>query len=334
MAFGHNNPHPMSLIDVLVSRFAPLRRRLLQLNDITRRLDDLQMAVGRIEQRQTLPNAHPANAFHRYEFKVYSQFGDDGLIQYLLSTVPVTSPVFVEFGVHDYKESNTRYLLQHDNWTGLIMDGSQGYIDAIRQDPLYFRHNLTAVCAFIDRGNINTLLRQNGISGDIGLLSIDIDGNDYWVWEAIDCISPRIVICEYDSLLGPDRKVTIPYDPGFERLKAHYSFLYGGTSLAALEDLGRRKGYALVGSNSAGNNAFFVRKDLLGDLTVFTAQQAYVRAQFRHSRDQEGRFTFRRFDECLAAIADMPVVDLERNTTVPIRDLYPAVLTAPSAPSR
>jgi hypothetical protein len=334
MAYGQNNPHPMSLIDLLVSRFAPLQRRLLQLNDITRRLDDLQMAVGRVEQRLTLPDMHPATAFHRFEFKVFSQWGEDGLIQYLLSKVPVTHPVFVEFGVHDYKESNTRYLLQHDNWTGLIMDGSQHYIDLIQRDAVYYRNNLTAACAFIDRENINTLLRKHGVTGDIGLLSIDIDGNDYWVWEAIDCISPRIVVCEYDSLLGPDRKVSTPYDPAFERLKAHWSFLYGGASLAALEDLARRKGYALVGSNSAGNNAFFVRKDLLGGLTVLTPQQAYVRAQFRHSHDQEGRFTFKRFDECLAVIADMPVVDIERNTTVPIRDLYPGVSVTPSVPSR
>ena len=320
----------MSLTDLLVSRLAPLRRRLLQLNDITRRLDDLQMAVGRIEQRLTLPDAHPATAFHRYEFKVYSQWGEDGLIQYLLSKIPVTVPVFVEFGVHDYKESNTRYLLQHDNWTGLIMDGSQENIGLIQRDAVYYRHNLSAVCAFIDRENINTLLRNNGITGDIGLLSVDIDGNDYWVWEAIDCISPRIVICEYDSLLGPDRKVTSPYDPAFLRLEAHYSFLYGGASLAALDDLARRKGYALVGSNSAGNNAFFVRKDLLGDLTVLTPKQAYVHAQFRNSHDKEGRFTFRQFDACLAIIADMPVVDLERNVTVPIRDLYPGLKTTPS----
>ncbi|MBP1658149.1 MAG: hypothetical protein H6Q31_2750, partial [Bacteroidetes bacterium] len=78
---------------------------------------------------------------------------------------------------------------------------------------MYYRHNLRALHAFIDRENINTLLRENGVTGDIGLLSIDIDGNDYWVWEAIECITPRIIICEYDSLLGPDRKVTSPYDP-------------------------------------------------------------------------------------------------------------------------
>jgi hypothetical protein len=181
-----------------------------------------------------------------------------------------------------------------------------------------------AVRAFIDRENINTLLRENGATGDIGLLSIDIDGNDYWVWEAIDCITPRIVICEYDSLLGPDRAVVTPYDPAFDRLKAHYSFLYGGASLPALEDLARRKGYTLVGSNSAGNNAFFVRNDLLGDIPAVTARQAYVRSQFRHSRDRDGRFTFRPFEECLPVIADLPVVDVERNITIPIRQIIPA----------
>ena len=108
--------------------------------------------------------------------------------------------------MQDYREANTRYLLQHDNWTHLIIDASKESIDAVTREPLYYRHALRSVCAFIDRDNINTLLRENGITGDIGLLSIDIDGNDYWIWEAIECISPRIVICEYDSLLGPTGK--------------------------------------------------------------------------------------------------------------------------------
>ena len=188
--------------------------------------------------------------------------------------------------------------------------------------------SMRAVTAFIDRDNINTLLRENGITGDIGLLSIDIDGNDYWIWEAIDCISPRIVICEYDSLLGPDRKVTTPYDPAFDRITAHYSFLYGGASLAALDHLARRKGYALVGSNSAGNNAFFVREDVRGTLPAVTPTQAYVQAKFRNSRDRQGRFTFLPFAECRQLIADMPVVDVEQNITIPIRDI---VSTASSA---
>jgi len=314
----------MSLTDFLVSHLEPLRRRLNQLNDMTRRLDDLQMAVGRIEQRLTLSHPESDSPLRRCEFKTYSQWGEDGIIQYLIHAVPITVPVFVEFGVHDYRESNTRYLLQHDNWTGLVMDAGRECIETIAKDPVYYRHNLRAVHAFLDRENINTILRENGVTGDIGLLSIDIDGNDYWVWDAIECITPRIVICEYDSLLGPDRKVTTPYDPAFDRVKAHYSFLYGGASLAALDHLARRKGYTLVGSNSAGNNAFFVRNDVRGDLPAVTPRQAYVQAQFRNSRDRQGRLTFLPFAECREVIADMPVVDVEQNITIPIRDIFSA----------
>jgi len=325
---------PMSLADFVVSRFAPLRRRLQQLNDMTRRLDDLQMAVGRIEHRLSLPQAHSTDQFHQHEFKVFSQWGEDGIIQYLIHAVPITVPVFVEFGVHNYRESNTRFLLQHDNWSGLIMDASQEHIETIMSDPVYYRHNLEAVHAFIDRENINDLLLHNGIAGDIGLLSIDIDGNDYWVWEALDCVSPRIVICEYDSYLGSDRTVVTPYVPTFDRLQAHHSFLYGGASLAALDYLAQRKGYTLVGSNSAGNNAFFVRKDLLGKIPAMTPHEAYRKAQFRHSRDARGHFTFLRFEEAQQLIADMPVVDVAKNTTITIRDLLLPSSSGVPFPSR
>jgi hypothetical protein len=288
-------------------------------------LEDLQGAVGRIERRQMLERDHTRAQLGDFEFRVYSQFGEDGIIQHLISQVPIAHPVFVEFGVHDYKESNTRFLLQNNNWTGLVMDSSPEAVDVIRKDPVYFRHTLQAVCAFIDRENINEVLTTNGISGDIGLLSIDIDGNDYWVWEAVDTVTPSIVICEYDNLLGCERAVVSPYDRSFERQKAHYSFLYGGASLPALDLLARKKGYSLVGSTSAGNDAFFVRNDLLGPLRVMTPRDAYVRARFRSSRDPQGNLSHLSADEGLALIADLPLVDLETGSIIRVRDLAPSV---------
>ena len=310
----------MSLVDVVVSRFAPLRRRLQQLNDMTRRLDDLQMAVGRIERHLSLSQTYASDQFQRHEFKVFSQWGEDGLIQYLIHALPVTVPVFVEFGVHDYKESNTRFLLQHDNWSGLVMDASQENIDTIMRDPVYFRHNLRAIHAFIDRENINDLLRQNGITGDIALLSIDIDGNDYWVWEAVDCVSPRIVICEYDSYLGPTGRWqhhTIPSSIAGRRTTLFCMAVH--LSQHSITWPGRKHGGP--GSNSAGNNAFFVRKDLQGNIPAMTPREAYRKAQFRHSSDANGRFTFLRFEEAQRLVADMPVIDVETNATITIRDL-------------
>ena len=170
---------------------------------------------------------------------------------------------------------------------------------------------MKAVSAFVDAENINRLISGNGISGDVGLLSVDIDGMDYWVWKAIDVVTPDIVVVEYNALFGPTKSVTVPYDPNFVRQKAHYSWSYYGASLAALVGLGKTKGYAFVGSNSAGNNAFFVKSDLLGSpLRELTAQQGYVKRTFREARDRDGRLMFPTFEEEAALIEGLPLVEV------------------------
>jgi hypothetical protein len=245
------------------------------------------------------------------EFKIFSQWGEDGIVHYLLRHVSVPNQIFVEFGVENYQEANTRWLVEGHNWSGLVLDGSPQHVQAIKSDAIYWKHQLKAVSAFVDADNINRLIRDNGISGDIGLLSVDIDGMDYWVWKAIDVISPAIVIAEYNSLFGPNQSVTVPYDPGFVRQKAHFSWSYYGASLAALVGLGKTKGYSFVGSNSAGNNAFFVRKNLLrAPLTELTAQEGYVQRAFREARDREGKLTFPSFQEEAALIAGLPLVEV------------------------
>jgi hypothetical protein len=255
------------------------------------------------------------------EFQVFSQWGEDGIIQYLISKVPIENEIFVEFGVEDYTESNTRFLLQNNNWQGLVIDSSERNIEYIKRDPIYWRYNLKAECAFITAENINELLLRNGISGDIGLLSIDIDGNDYWVWKAIDCIFPRIVICEYNNLFGAKRKITIPYDPNFQRTKAHFSNLYYGASLAALNDLAENKGYSLVGSNKAGCNAFFVRNDVLSGLKPLKPEEVFIKAQYRESRDKKGNLTYLNRVDAIKLISSMSVIDLDSGKSVKIEDI-------------
>ena len=127
------------------------------------------------------------------------------------------TPMFVEFGVETYVEANTRFLLRHRGWSGLVMDGSAANVARIRSDPIFWRYNLKAVEAFITRENIDSLIESQGLRGDIGLLSIDIDGNDYWVWEAVSVVRPAIVVIEYNARFGTDAAVTVPYDPGFVR---------------------------------------------------------------------------------------------------------------------
>lgn len=274
-------------------------------------LAHIRESLGRVEERLDRVESTP-RALSGHEFKVYSQWGEDGILQYLIRAVRVPRPIFVEFGVENYTEANTRFLLLNNNWSGLIIDGSEKNIQAVRGESLYWRHNLKAVCSFITRENINGLIRDNGLSGDIGLLSIDIDGNDYWVWESIDVVSPAIVVVEYNARFGPERAVTVPYDPSFVRHQAHHSCIYYGASLAALVRLGKRKGYAFVGSNSAANNAFFVRRDLLpAELPERTPAEEWRQCLFRETRDQNGRLIFLSPDEEKALLAPLELVEVE-----------------------
>ena len=228
-----------------------------------------------------------------YEFQVFSQWGEDGIISYLVNNLDIENNFFIEFGVGNYLESNTRFLLKKFNWSGLIIDSSQKNINYIKKDKIYWQHNINALCEFVSRENINKIFLENVSQKNIGLLSIDIDGNDYWVWKAITTIDPSIVVIEYNSILGNSKNYTVPYSKNFERNRAHYSNLYYGASLPALVKLGKEKGYALVTCNSAGNNAFFVKKNLLNDkVKELSIKEAFQERKFRESRDKKNNLTF------------------------------------------
>lgn len=246
-----------------------------------------------------------------YEFKVYSQWGEDGIIQYLINKIPIKNNVFIEIGVENYEEANTRFLLENNNWAGLIIDCSRENIDYIKNSDLYWKYSLTAVAEFVTKNNVNDLIKKSGVNGDIGILSIDVDGNDYWIFEALNCIDPRIIIIEYNSVFGSDLKVSIPYEESFARTKNHYSGLYFGASIAALTDLADKKGYSLVGSNSAGCNLFFVKKEYAGDLKVLSPKRAYVKSKFRQSRDENGDLTYLSHETGIKLIEDMDIFDFK-----------------------
>lgn len=276
---------------------------------IQSRLAKVQEALGRIESRQF--QSIDKLELKDNEFRVFSQWGEDGIIQMLLKHIEIPNKIFIEFGVENYIESNTRFLLVNDNWAGLVIDGSIENISYIKKDPIYWQHNLKAIQAFIDKDNINKLLTENGIKGEIGILSIDIDGNDYWVWKSINVINPAIVVIEYNFRFGKDKSVTIPYDDKFVRTQAHHSNIYYGASLKALYLLAQKKDYAFVGCNSAGNNAFFVRKQLMRDcIKELSLEEGYVAAQFRESRDEDGNLNFLSLQEEQQLLASLPLIEV------------------------
>jgi hypothetical protein len=301
-------------------RFTKTSRLQRELAELRNEIDTLKVLAAQ-PLIQNIRAGKPVASLADAEFKVFSQFGDDGIIQYLIHRLAPLPDSFVEFGVENYRESNTRFLLMNDNWRGLVLDGNQRGIDRVQQDEIYWRHTLTARCAWITRDNINDLLRAAGFSGQIGLLSIDIDGNDYWVWEKIDAVDPVVTIVEYNSIFGPDLAVTIPYQPKFARHRAHYSGQFWGASLQALTALAKRKGYSLVGCNSAGNNAYFVRDDKIDNLPVLLAKDAFVDARFRDSRNKNGKLSHRTGAERFQLIADLEVYDLHQNKIARLNSL-------------
>jgi hypothetical protein len=299
------------------SDLANLRTHLSQLDTETESAKVLAGATAARHVRQ-LP---PAASLNQAEFKVFSQFGEDGILQFLLAHVPVESEIFVEFGVQDYSEANTRFLLLNNHWRGLIMDGSESAMTSVRASPIAWRHHLDAAHAWITAENINQLIAGHGYSGDIGLLSVDVDGVDYWIWKAIDVVRPRIVVCEYNALFGPTAEVTVPYDSAFSRSDAHYSWLFFGASLGALARLGETKGYQLAGVNTAGNNAFFVRRDVAGQLPARRPDEVFQTSRFREARNEEQQLSYLNYSAAQALIGGCTVLDLQRNVQKPLAEV-------------
>ena len=243
------------------------------------------------------------------EFRVFSQWGEDGILDWIFSRIPDINKSFVEFGVQNYRESNTRCLLMAEKWRGLVIDGAINNIENIRSQDIFWRHDLHAKCAFIDRDNINELISGSGFKGELGLLSIDIDGNDYWVWRAVEVISPVVVVCEYNAVLGDILPLTIPYAADFYRTRSHHSNLYFGASIRALVKLGESKGYVFVGTTLSGCNAFFVRRDHASKITSELDKVLAHPSSVRESRDENGRLTFVGGEARQKIISHLPFVD-------------------------
>jgi hypothetical protein len=201
-------------------------------------------AAADLRRRRALGARRPIGDLAPFEKRYGSQNGEDGILEALFAAIGATNRFFVEFGVEDGSVCNTRRLRER-GWSGLLMDPRDPPAPGVARE-------------FVTAENIEALLDKHGVPPEPDLLSIDVDGNDWWIWKAIVSRRPRVVVIEYNAAQRPPRSVTIAYDPAFRWDGTDYF----GASLAALEKLGREKGYALVGCDSRGVNAFFVREEL------------------------------------------------------------------------
>src|SRR3990167_6755612 len=180
--------------------------------------------------------------FRNSEFKVLSKHGGDGILAYIFSKIGMTNRTFVEMGIEDGRECNTANLSRNFGWSGLMIDANAKWVESAQK--FYAGFKVKIVHSFVTAENINQLITSNNISDEIDLLSIDIDGNDYWVWKAINVINPRVVVLEYNSSFG-HRSIAQKYNPEY-RFTPHESPLYFGASLTAMSKLSKEKGYILV----------------------------------------------------------------------------------------
>jgi hypothetical protein len=252
-----------------------------QLNEISHRLTRLEEAIADLKPNiKMLPaivrklyldgvELPPPYDVLSQRFRIRSQNEEDGLLLALFKRIGTTNRRCVEIGCGS-NGGNSGFLVQECGWTGLMVDANRASIATVT--VRYAGHAVTIVKHRVTREDVNQLLTVNGFSGELDLLSLDIDGNDYWVWEAITVCSPRVVVLEYNWLFGPDRAVTVPYDADF-KVGASGTRSYRGASLAAFAHLARRKGYRLVATERV--NAVFLRSDVAPEIPAIAVAQGF-----------------------------------------------------------
>lgn len=278
--------------------------------------EEARFAMGvQIEESR---RANPVINLQEAGYRVYSQFDQDGILQAIFRRLPNAPKLFVEFGVQDYRESSTRYPLEKDFWRGVIVDPAPDASEFLKASGLLGSHDIEHIQSFVTAENINRLFGQ--LPGDPGLMIIDVDGVDYYLWQALSVVKPWVIGIEYQSLFGPSLDLGIPYSPDFDRTKCHSSNLAYGASLTAIVRLAKSKGYQLIAGSNVHHDVFFVRDDLAGAFPIRSIAEVFTDVQHRESRDPAGRSTFlRERKQQRLTIADVVVHDFLLNVDRPFR---------------
>jgi hypothetical protein len=249
----------------------PLYREILEIRDHFRVMRNLQARQYCDAAFATDPRYSDPARLPRYTFAVNSQNGEDGILHEIFQRIGAESRFFVEIGVGDGTENNTAFLLAQ-GWSGVWIDGDPAFTRTLAARP-DLAAGVKGHCVYVSRENVATVLRDLAVPEAFDLLSLDVDQNTYYVWEGLAAFRPRVVAIEYNGVVHPAVDWKVAYDPG----RVWDGGWNCGASLKAFERLGARMGYALVGCDFNGVNAFFVREDLAPGrfAAPFTAENHY-----------------------------------------------------------
>lgn len=281
-----------------IARRFPIYRELLQVRDSLDRIRDslnsnlhsIHSEVHAIRAMEAIrrhdfelelnPRYSDPRRLQRYELQVNSQNGEDGIINEVFRRIGTSNRIFAEVGVGDGTENNTAFVLSQ-GWKGFWIDGSDAFLRNISARSDLKNGCLTSLVSFVDKENIAGLFRQLEVPKDFDLLSLDIDQNTYYVWEALHEYAPRVVVVEYNAAIPADIEWKVQY-VGSRTWDGTQNF---GASLKAFEKLGTQLGYRLVGCDFNGVNAFFVRGDLVSDKFAepFTAENHFEPTRYPYA---------------------------------------------------
>jgi hypothetical protein len=247
------------------------------------------------------------------EVKVFSQWGEDGIIDYLVTSLDISKPKIVELGVGEFKECNSRFAAEFRNASVYMVDSNKNLVNYVKTLDLFWKNNLFPNSDFITPESAKKHMKSaEELMDGIDIFSIDLDGNDYWILESLDLTGISIVICEYNPIFN-EINCTLPRRDDFERMKVHSSGLYFGMSLKASIFLLESKGFTFIGTNRAGNNAFFIKNELKDQLSIplppIHNLRIFLDWRVRESRDSSGCLNFLNMDQAFKIIESMPVVD-------------------------
>lgn len=293
-------------------------KKIHSVDELLSEIEKNKFLVGQLLSKNLLNNV--SKNINDYEFSIFSQWGEDGILDFIIRKLHLKDGVFIEFGVDNYIESNTRFLLFKENWNGLVIDSCEKNINQIQNSYYYWKYNILAKKFFINKNNINNVIAdflQQQCRKTLDLLSIDIDGNDYWILNNVEFekFKPKIVVCEYNSLLGNKLSLTIPYKEEFNRENNDPSLkIYYGASIKAFVNLLNKKGYIFLGSNNNANNLFFVAKEFKNIFDLQTVDSGYKKNKFKEFNNEDFNTAQKRLDK-------KQFFDLEKNQLVNINYL-------------
>ena len=281
-----------------------------------KKFDEIKYTTGKSYFNIAKKTYSDVKKFDQIYYKIFSQNGEDGIIDYLIEKLKIENLKFVELGVGTYKESNTRFLFMDRACKGLIVDKEENLENQVKENVEFWKGDLEIVNTTLKKENINEILNKNNFLDNLDLFSIDLDGIDYWIINELPDKFSKIAIIEYNSVFGDSVEITVPYSENFNRHDYHYSCLCYGASLKAVINLMQNKGFEFLGVNEIKNNAFFVNNDFSDffNLENNLSLSFCTNANIRESRNQSNILTFLPINQSKNLIKDCEVFDLKSNS--------------------